>query len=33
MDDWIHGLSDTEPRVAALANMSTPLQTVSVSGK
>jgi hypothetical protein len=32
MDDWVYGLSDAQLRVAALASMSTPLQTVSLTG-
>jgi hypothetical protein len=30
MDDWIYGLSDAQLRVAALADMSKPLQSVSL---
>jgi hypothetical protein len=30
MDDWIYGLTNTQLRVAALSDMSTPLQTVSL---
>jgi hypothetical protein len=33
MDDWIHGLTDTQLRVAALSNMMTPVRIDSLSGK
>jgi uncharacterized secreted protein with C-terminal beta-propeller domain len=32
MDDWVYGISDTQLKVASLAAMSTPLQTVSLIG-
>lgn len=33
MDDWVYGLSDAQLRVAALSNMTQPLQTLSLNGK
>jgi uncharacterized secreted protein with C-terminal beta-propeller domain len=32
MDDWVYGISDTQMKVASLDALSTPLQTVSLTG-